>query len=201
MRASNPDFWWIVAAGVASFVILAVTLKKIIFSLIQGGESLDLGDAANDTRFRPRALPAPTSSPAPALQGESGFDDPRCIACGDPASECMPNIERSRGARDWLRELFAMPPRYRRVVRGELPTLCRSHAHVADAMVDEFLHNRVRGAFTSAYTKVAVEAAGFEKEFLQKQLTESLTEDQKRAAKRAGATVTRLLKTADGSGG
>ena len=35
---------------------------------------------------------------------------------------------------------------------------------------------------------------------LQKQLTESLTEDQKRAAKRAGATVTRLLKTADGSG-
>jgi len=113
----------------------------------------------------------------------------------------MPSIERSRGARDWLRELFAMPPRYRRVVRGEVPTLCRSHAHVADAMVDEFLHNRVRGAFTAAYTRVAVEAAGFEKEFLHKQLTESLTEDQKRAAKRAGATVTRLLKTADGSGG
>jgi hypothetical protein len=201
MRASNPDFWWIVAAGVASFVILAVTLKKIIFSMIQGGDSIDLVEAANDTRFRSR-LPSPTSSPAPApMSGECMSDDPRCLACGDPATECMPSIERSRGARDWLRELFAMPPRYRRVVRGELPSLCRSHAHVADAMVDEFLHNRVRGAFTAAYTKVAVEAAGFEKEFLQKQLTESLTEDQKRAAKRAGATVTRLLKTADGSGG
>jgi hypothetical protein len=112
-------------------------------------------------------------------------NDWRCFVCADPATEAMPSIARGRGAKDWLRELFAMPPRYKRVVKNFVPSLCSSHAHVADAMVDEFLHNRVRGAFTAAYTKVAIEAAGFEKEFLQKQLGESLTEDQKRAQKKA----------------
>ena len=204
MRSSDPDFWWVVIGTVACFALLATMVKRIVFKLVRGEDEGPPAITVSETRLLPPA-PAqagPPSGPGLSPQGEaSAGDDPRCLACGDVASEPMPAIERSRGARDWFRELFAMPPRYRRVVRRDIACLCRSHAHVADAMVDEFLHNRVRGAFTAAYTRVAVEAAGFEKEFLQKQLTDSLTEDQKRAAKRAGATVTRLLRTAAGAGG
>lgn len=172
-----PDstFWLIVAAGAVFVLLVTLSLKNL-------------------AREKPRQA---FESGVP----EEDSPDYRCLACGDPASEPLPSIERGRGAHDWLRELFAMPPRYKRVVRGDYPSLCRSHAHVADAMVDEFLHNRVRGAFTAAYTKVAVEAAGFEKEFLTKQLSESLTEAQQREQrKRAqGGTVTRLVAGAGAS--
>lgn len=166
-----PDttFWLVVVLGGLFVLLLTVALRRL---------------SGEDRRSQASEL----------TRDDAGL--PPCLACGDGASEPLPSIERSRGARDWFRELFAMPPRYRRVIRsldGNL--LCRSHAHVADAMVDEFLHNRVRGAFTSAYTRVAVEAAGFEKEFLAKQLSESLTETQQKEQKRRaqGASVTRLV--------
>lgn len=166
---------------IVGFGVLAFGVKKVLGALIPDGPEFDKNvESPPPSQALPTILPPPLLASGEELQ----LEGPKCGACGDPATEPMPSIERGRGAHDWLRELFAMPPRYRRVVKTDTPALCRSHAHVADAMVDEFLHNRVRGAFTSAYTKVAVEAAGFEKEFLTKQLQDSLTDDQKKAAKR-----------------
>lgn len=112
---------------------------------------------------------------------------PRCV-CGRQATTRGPKIERGRGAYDWLRELFALPPRYKRVVPITGPlTVCDSHAHVADSLVEEFIHVRVRGMLTKAYREIATEAAAFEQEMLAKLLAESLTDEQKRELKREAA--------------
>jgi hypothetical protein len=121
--------------------------------------------------------------------------------CGEIATESMPQLKRSRGAGDFLREWFAMPPRYRRVVTRDAPiVVCRSHAHVADAMLDHFIHSQVRSAFSRAHAEVAVAAASFEQERLLGQIGESLTEEQKRASKKLGPqTVLKVLpKTGTG---
>ena len=120
---------------------------------------------------------------------------PKCV-CGELATECMPQLRRSRGALDLLREWFAMPPRYRRVVEtGGALCLCSSHAHVADALLDHFIHARIRAAFTKAYSEVAIDVAGFEQERLMVQLSESLTDNQKRATRKSVSTLRVLPKT------
>lgn len=119
---------------------------------------------------------------------------PKCI-CGELATESLPMLKRSRGAINFFREWFAMPPHYRRVVDKEAPlALCRSHAHVADAMLDHFIHS-VRASFCETYSGVAIKAAGFEQEKLMAQLNESLTEAQKRASRKVVAPLRVLPKT------
>jgi hypothetical protein len=117
---------------------------------------------------------------------------PKCV-CGELAVEPMPTLSRSRGASNYIREWFAMPPRYRRVVSPIAPaSLCASHAHVADAMLDHFIHHRVRAVISEASAKVAVEAAGFEQEVLLQKIRDSLTDRQKRTT-RSSMTPVRVL--------
>ena len=170
---SDAAFWFCVAGG--GLFVLCLTLA--------------LRTARQDRRTTVFVAEQPTE----ALRGRSEPGEPTCGACGDPATHPAPSIERGRGSWDWLREFLSMPPRYYRSVGGS-SALCSSHAHVADALVEEFIHVRVRGAFASAYAAVAIDAAGFEKEALARRLSESLTEDQKRDAKKraAGGTVTRI---------
>ena len=111
-------------------------------------------------------------------------DQPRCI-CGDIATEPMPILTRNRGRFDFFRRYFAAPPRYVRRIDPYAPlSLCRAHAHVADAKMEEFLFNRVRGILSEANAKVAVEAASFEREFLMKGLADALTDSEKKTARK-----------------
>lgn len=120
---------------------------------------------------------------------------PKCI-CGEQATQPMPILNRSRGASNYVREWFAMPPRYRRVVNPMgLPMLCASHAHVADAVLDHFIHNRVRAVLSEASARVAVEAAGFEQEGLLQKIADGLTDRQKRTTRGSMSPVRVLPRT------
>lgn len=113
-----------------------------------------------------------------AVVAEEALTDnqPRCI-CGEVATEPMPVLHRSRGQWDWLRRYFASPPMYNRTVDDSWgpKVLCRVHAHVADAKMDEFIYGKVRSILASANAQIATEAAAFEKETLLKSLSDSLT--------------------------
>jgi hypothetical protein len=117
------------------------------------------------------------------------FDaQPKCV-CGEIAKYPAPVLERGRGAWDWLRNYFAAPPRYSRRVDMMLPPVfCTAHAHVADAMMDQFIF-AVRSRFSDLNAKVAADAAGFEQEALLKAVADSLTENQKRATRKSPATI------------
>lgn len=122
-----------------------------------------------------------------------GVEPVRC-PCGEAATEPAPTLERGRGS--VLRDLLAMPPRYRRVVRQGAPAVyCRAHAHVADARLAEFVATRVRAVWARAYADVAIEAAAFETETLPRLVSESLTEEQRRRARRGPGVVRALPKT------
>ena len=116
---------------------------------------------------------------------------PKCI-CGELATEPAPVLLRSRGTFDWFRSIFAAPPRYKRVVNEQhVPVFCKAHVHVADAMLDQFIFNRIRGSYADLNAKVAAEAAGFEQEALLRQISDSLTETQKKATRKS--SVLRVL--------
>lgn len=113
---------------------------------------------------------------------------PKCV-CGELARFPAPILQRDRGAWDWLRNYFAAPPRYKRVVDMQAaPVFCAAHAHVADAMLDQFVF-RIRGELSSLNAKIAADSAGFEQEALLKQVADSLTDNQKRATRKAPATI------------
>lgn len=119
---------------------------------------------------------------------------PRCI-CGDVAVAPWPTLKRSRG--DWLRSIFAAPPRYRRVVEamGD-PALCRSHAHLADNLLDEFLFG-IRAEQSALNASIAIKAAQFEQEGLAKKIGESLTPAQKQATRRSSVASSGLQLVAN----
>jgi len=113
---------------------------------------------------------------------------PKCV-CGELARFPAPVLQRDRGAWDWLRNYFAAPPRYKRVVDMMMPPVfCAAHAHVADAMMDQFIF-RIRGEFSNMNAKVASDSAGFEQEALLKQVADSLTENQKRAVRKTPSPI------------
>jgi hypothetical protein len=117
---------------------------------------------------------------------------PKCV-CGELATEPMPMLKRSRGALDWLRSVFAAPPRYKRMIdRMQPPAICRYHADSADAMLDEWIF-KTRARYADLNTKTAIEAASFEQEALAAQLSNSLTELQKRATRKPTAQNLRVL--------
>lgn len=124
---------------------------------------------------------------------------PRCITgCGEVALYPVPLLARSRGFFDWLRRYFAAPPRYKRELDMMLPpVLCTDHVHVADAELDKFIF-RVRSEYASLNAKIATDAAGFSQEALLKAVTDSLTENQKRATRKAPATI-RVLPARTGT--
>ena len=110
---------------------------------------------------------------------------PRCI-CGDQATHPAPILERSRG--DILRSYFGAPPRYKRTV-DPIGTLayCRSHAHLADVLLDQFVYT-IRSEQASTNAAIAAKAANYEQEGLPKAIGDSLTEEQKRAKRTSNVT-------------
>lgn len=117
-------------------------------------------------------------------------DAPRCV-CGEPATDPAPVLKRSRS--DVLRSYFGAPPRYKRAVdHMAVPAYCRSHAHLADVLLDRFVYDlRAEQAATNA--SIAAKAANYEQEGLAKQIVESLTDDQRKASRRP-SNVTRLVQ-------
>ena len=116
---------------------------------------------------------------------------PRCV-CGEVATDPGPGLARSRS--DILRSYFGAPPRYKRSVDlMQVPTYCRSHAHLADVLLDRFIYDlRAEQAATNA--SIAAKAANYEQEGLAKQIADSLTDDQKKASRRP-SNVTRITGT------
>jgi hypothetical protein len=111
---------------------------------------------------------------------------PRCqTECAELATEPAPRLERGRGS--FLRDFLSMPPTYRRVVDGP-PAYCPRHAHLADSKVTEFLATE-RARLSSAYAGFAHRAATFEQEELPRMMRESLTEQQKKDARRPAPVV------------
>jgi hypothetical protein len=120
---------------------------------------------------------------------------PKCC-CGEVATDPAPVLNRGRGAWDWLRNLYGAPPRYtRKVDHDRPPVLCSAHAHVADAMLDAFIFG-IRNEYSALNATIAARAAGFEQEHLLRQITESLTDKQKRSQRvPMGATPLRSVRT------
>ena len=115
----------------------------------------------------------------------------KCV-CGELATHPAPVLKRGRGAWDWLRNLFAAPPRYTRHVDAMSdPVFCKTHAHVADAAVDQWLFE-TRAGYASKNKEVAQSAANFEQEYLAKMVSESLTENQKLANRKGLRAVTSI---------
>jgi hypothetical protein len=122
---------------------------------------------------------------------------PKCV-CGDIARHPAPVLERTRGAWSWLRNIFAFPPSYRRTVDLQHPPVfCTAHAHVADAMMDQFIF-KIRSEYSNLNAKLAADAAGFEQEALLRAVSESLTDTQKRTTRKSPALV-RVLPVRTGT--
>lgn len=161
------------------FVVLAWIAKAIVWRLWEGQKMPPDVRRAMDEETQRAFLEAST----------------KCV-CGELATQPMPRLSRSRGASNYIREWFAMPPRYRRVVDPLAPPmLCASHAHVADAALDHFVHHRVRAVLSEAAARVAVEAAGFEQEGLLQRVAESMTERQKRTTRGRALPIHVLPRT------
>jgi len=114
-----------------------------------------------------------------------GESAPRC-PCGAPATHPTPVLARQRedGLTSKDRDMYAGAPRYCRQVSEELPkALCRVHAHLADAKMDEFIYVGIRAIQADCNAKIAKEAAIFEKETLPKFIEDSLT-DRERTEKK-----------------
>lgn len=144
--------------------------------------------------------------PGPAEEADRARADsaPRCV-CGEPATDPSPILKRDRGAWDWLRNYFGAPPRYRREIDGmRPPAFCRSHAHVADEMLLQWVFE-TRAKYSALHVEVASGAAGFEQEHLLAKVQASLTEKQKRAVAKQLAprvvSIARATGTEDGDAG
>lgn len=154
-----------------------------------------------------RGVVRPTEDQLEALdfsrQQETINDWPRCV-CGDIATHSVPKLVRSRTG--WLRSFFAAPPSYKRKVmkateRDECH-VCETHAHVADAMTDKFIYHEIRDQYAQTNEKIAVRAAAFEKEGLIDAIRESLTDKQKKNARKVSPlTNVRQLTRSTGTDG
>jgi hypothetical protein len=169
------DFWTnlLVAGGL---IVAAVVCGRMLFtSLARAPSTAARAEADDVARAELDALP-------------------KCL-CGAAATDPLPVLKRDRGAWDWLRTIFAAPPRYKRIIDAMgTPAVCRTHAHVADAKLDEFVF-RMRSAYAELNAKLAIEAAAFEQEGLARQLAESLTAEQRRATR--GRAAVQLLSSAE----
>lgn len=170
-------------------------------------------------RFHPARLElaaSPTDDDLKALefsrQQDREEERPRCV-CGELATHVTPKLVRKRTS--WVRSFFAMAPRYKRVVPPtsylfglwelDIPIedlgLCQTHAHVADAMMDKFIYQDVRAMQADTNEKIAIKAAGFEQEALLEQIKASLTDNQKKAARRGQSSGQVRLLTKTGTDG
>jgi len=121
-----------------------------------------------------------------------------CV-CGEPATDPAPILRRNRGGWDWLRNYFGAPPRYTREVDGMKPhVFCRSHAHVADELMSQWIFD-TRAKYSALNVETSVGAAGFEQEHLLTKVKASLTENQKRATK-ANQPLRMVPKVDEGTG-
>ncbi len=137
-----------------------------------------------------RNAKSPPQELAPPVE-EVDRDTTKCI-CGALATEPLPTMERTRGIGDSIRGYFSMPPRYRRILRQGVPVVCRAHAYVADSMVEHFINAKVYAAFSEAYQRVAIEAASFDTESMEKFIEASLTDAQRKIVMRKSGPVTTL---------
>lgn len=157
------DFWkepfvWFVLAG-------ALSLGIIIFKL-----------------RHPSKINATLLAMAEERVRESG---PQPCPCGAAATEPAPTIKRGRGGIAWLRDFFGMPPMWTRETDHFKPhVFCRSHAHVADEMVNQALLD-LRARYANLNVESSAFIAGFEQEGLLEKVKMSLTEGQKKAQARA----------------
>ena len=120
---------------------------------------------------------------------------PKCV-CGDIATEPTPVLQRTRGAYDYARLYFGAAPKYKRVIdHMRPPTLCKAHAHVADAKLDQFIFS-VRSRYAELNSAVSADAAAFEQESLRILVADSLTELQKRATRKTAGPLRALPKKA-----
>lgn len=143
-------------------------------------------------RFIVKRFTGPTDVEIAAAEQAEYDALPKCV-CGEIARLPAPMLKRDRGAWDWLRNYFAAPPRYKRVVDMMQPAVfCAAHAHVADAMMDQFIF-RIRSEYSNVNAKIAADAAGFEQEALLKQVADSLTDSQKRATRKTPAPLRMLV--------
>lgn len=117
------------------------------------------------------------------LEAERAIEDmrQRCV-CGEIATAPKPTLRRSRN--DWIGQLFAAPPRYRRHVDPmDPPAFCSTHAHLADRELDRVI-TAIRARQAALTAEIAGEVANFEQEGLAKKISDSLTDEQKRVSKR-----------------
>lgn len=116
------------------------------------------------------------------------YDNSRC-PCGMPATHPAPKLVRERSGN--TQAIYAMAPRYKRVVpragvldmwNGVNPeaVLCESHAHMADAEMDNFIYTVIRAKQAELNGQLAVQAASFETEALLQRIRDNLTDEQKK---------------------
>ncbi len=139
--------------------------------------------------LRRRAIRATGSSEtAPAVRVP---DVLRCV-CGEPATDPPPILKRSRG--DVLRSYFGAPPRYKRSLDPmAMPKYCRSHAHLADVLLDRHIY-QLRSEQAETNASIATKAANYEQEGLERQIVESLTDDQRKSARIRPSNGPRLVQ-------
>lgn len=147
-----------------------------------------------------KMLPSSSRSPTPeeidALlyirEQENEDRNPHC-PCGLRATHALPRLHRER--MDGKQAVYAASPRYRRVVHStrvffglielsieDQPRLqvCESHAHMADAKMDNFIYTDIRAEQSKTNERIAQRAADFETEKMLQAIKDSLTEDQKK---------------------
>lgn len=114
--------------------------------------------------------------------------------CGAVATETLPTLKWSRGSFDWLRAIYGLPPRFKRVVdTSRAPDVCYAHARVGDSMLEKFLFD-LRAEYSKMNQEVAIRAAAFEQENLLKQIETSMTDNQKESQKRASRKLTAPIR-------
>jgi len=174
MNERDPQY---ILYGFVILGIIVILIPKVIAALMR----------------KPSAAVSPAQQPSLLALPE---DQPKCF-CGEPAVEPYPLLRRSRSAFGVLRDHLMMPPSYRREVPDEKiakKELCASHAHLADANVDEFIATSVKSAFVRAYQEVAKEASTFETQGLKERLEASLTDKQKEEIRRREQEKKRLAQ-------
>jgi hypothetical protein len=160
----SPEFW----SSPVAYVVLVVSVIAVLTMVVK--------------MRRPAKINATLTAMAEEREREMGGT--RC-PCGETATDPAPVIRRSRGGLDWLRNYFGVPPRWTREIdHMRPPVFCRSHAHVADEMVNQALLD-LRAQYAGMNVTSATIIAGFEQEHLLAKVQASLTDKQKKAQRSA----------------
>lgn len=169
-----PEFW----SSPVAYVVIIISAIAVL--------------AITAWKRRPTKLNATLTAMAEERERESGGT--RC-PCGEQATDPAPVIRRSRGGLDWLRNYFGVPPRWTREIdHMRPPVFCRSHAHVADEMVNQALMD-LRAKYASVNVESATVIAGFEQEHLLTKVSLSLTDKQKKAQRSAAPGPLRAVSS------